>query len=139
RGANQRRDGGICARRVERRAARRRVGEGPGPGGQMKRILVIDDDLETCNFLTEIFAEEGWEVASSQTAEAAREAVHNTHFDLIVSDINLGGRTTGVALLKEFKSVSPASEVILISGFGTLETAVEAVREGAFDYVSKPF
>ena len=105
----------------------------------MKRILVIDDDLETCKFLTEIFAEEGWQVTSSQSAEAARDAVANTHFDLIVSDINLGGRTTGVALLKEFKAISPASEVILISGFGTLETAVEAVREGAFDYISKPF
>ena len=105
----------------------------------MKRILVIDDDLETCNFLTEIFAEEGWEVISSQSAEAARETVEKTHCDLIVSDINLGGRTTGVALLKEFRAVSPDSEVILISGFGTLETAVEAVREGAFDYISKPF
>src|ERR1041384_2390474 len=105
----------------------------------MKRILVIDDDLETCNFLTEIFAEEGWEVASSQSAEAAREAVESTHRDLIVSDINLGGRTTGIALLKEFKSISPDSQVILISGFGTLETAIEAVREGAFDFISKPF
>jgi DNA-binding NtrC family response regulator len=105
----------------------------------MKRILVIDDDLETCNFLTEIFSEEGWEVASSQTAEGARSAVEQARFDLIVSDINLGGRTNGVALLKEFKSASKDSEVILISGFGTLETAVEAVREGAFDYISKPF
>src|SRR5215216_852687 len=105
----------------------------------MKRILVIDDDLETCNFLTEIFCEEGWSVASGQTAKAAREAVEASDFDLIVSDINLGGRTNGVALLKEFKAVSPASEVILISGFGTLETAVEAVREGAFDYISQPF
>src|SRR5436190_5888068 len=105
----------------------------------MKSILVIDDDLETCNFLTEIFAEEGWEVDSSQSAEAARDAVEQSHFDLIVSDINLGGRTSGIALLKEFKEMSSGSEVILISGFGTLETAVEAVREGAFDYVSKPF
>src|SRR5215216_3495650 len=105
----------------------------------MKKILVIDDDFETCNFLTEIFCEEGWSVFSSQTAGAAREAVGQSHFDLIVSDINLGGRTNGVALLKEFKSSSPGSEVILISGFGTLETAVEAVREGAFDYISKPF
>ena len=105
----------------------------------MKRILVIDDDLETCNFLTEIFAEEGWEVVSSQTAERARAAVDRASFDLIVSDINLGGRTTGVALLKEFKDIASNSEVILISGFGTLETAVEAVREGAFDYISKPF
>lgn len=105
----------------------------------MKKILVIDDDLETCNFLTEIFSEEEWSVSSSQTAETAREAVKRDHFDLIVSDINLGGRINGVALLKEFKTVSPDSEVILISGFGTLETAVEAVREGAFDYISKPF
>ncbi|HSF25828.1 MAG TPA: sigma-54 dependent transcriptional regulator [Blastocatellia bacterium] len=105
----------------------------------MKSILVIDDDLETCNLLSEIFSEEGWSIASSQTAEAARAAVRHHRFDLIVSDINLGGRTNGVALLKEFKTICPDCEVILISGFGTLETAVEAVREGAFDYVSKPF
>ena len=105
----------------------------------MKQILVVDDDLETCNFLTEIFSDEGWQVASSQTPEAARAAADETHFDLIVSDINLGGRTNGIALLKEFKALLPDSEVILISGFGSLETAVEAVQEGAFDYISKPF
>jgi DNA-binding NtrC family response regulator len=105
----------------------------------MKNILVIDDDLETCNFLAEIFSEEGWQVASSQSAEAALAAAERQPFDLIVSDINLGGRMNGVQLLKEFKKTTPASEVILISGFGTLETAVEAVREGAFDYISKPF
>jgi len=105
----------------------------------VKAVLVIDDDLETCNFLAEIFSEEGWQVTSSQSAEAAIGAVEQTRFDLIVSDINLGGRTNGVALLKEFKMRSPSSQVILISGFGTLETAVEAVREGAFDYISKPF
>jgi DNA-binding NtrC family response regulator len=105
----------------------------------MKSILVIDDDLETCNFLTEILAEEGWQVTSSQTAEDASALVEQRDFDLIVSDINLNGRTNGVALLKQFKISSPKSQVILISGFGTLDTAVEAVREGAFDYISKPF
>ena len=105
----------------------------------MKRILVIDDDLETCEFLAEIFSDEGWHVEMCQSPEAARAAVRNTAFDLIVSDINLGGRINGVALLKECKQVAPETEVILISGFGTLETAVEAVREGAFDYISKPF
>ncbi|MEW6126698.1 MAG: sigma-54 dependent transcriptional regulator [Acidobacteriota bacterium] len=105
----------------------------------MKQILVIDDDLETCNFLSEIFSEEGWQVTSSQSAEAAIAAVNRQRFDLIVSDINLGSKINGVALLKEFKTISPQSEVILISGFGSLETAVEAVREGAFDYISKPF
>jgi len=105
----------------------------------MKSILVIDDDLETCNFLSEIFSEEGWQVTSSQTADDAASAVQRDRFDLIVSDINLEGRINGIALLKEFKTLSPDSQVILISGFGTLETAVEAVREGAFDYISKPF
>src|SRR5262249_46412218 len=105
----------------------------------MKQILVIDDDLETCEFLADIFSEEGWEVTAKQTAEDAHAAVMQTRFDLIVSDINLGGRINGVALLKEFKQSTPGSEVVLISGFGTLETAVAAVREGAFDYVSKPF
>ncbi|HKV42593.1 MAG TPA: sigma-54 dependent transcriptional regulator [Blastocatellia bacterium] len=105
----------------------------------MKKVLVIDDDLETCNFLTEIFSEEGWDVTSSQAADDAAGLVNQSHFDLIVSDINLGGRINGVALLKEFKKHSPESQIILISGFGTLETAVEAVREGAFDYISKPF
>ncbi|HYL98483.1 MAG TPA: sigma-54 dependent transcriptional regulator [Blastocatellia bacterium] len=105
----------------------------------MNKILVIDDDLETCRFLEEILAEEGWTVTSSQSSESALGAVENEQFDLIVSDINLGGRVNGVALLKEFKRISPHSHVILISGFGTLETAVEAVREGAYDYISKPF
>jgi DNA-binding NtrC family response regulator len=105
----------------------------------LKQILVTDDDLETCEFLADIFSEEGWQVTACQTAEEARAAVAQSHFDLIVSDINLGSRTSGVALLKEFKQTSPGSEIVLISGFGTLETAVAAVREGAFDYVSKPF
>jgi DNA-binding NtrC family response regulator len=105
----------------------------------MKQILVIDDDLETCEFLADIFSEEGWEVITKQTAEDACAAVEQAHFDLIVSDINLGGRINGVSLLKEFKQSAPAAEVVLISGFGTLDTAVAAVREGAFDYVSKPF
>lgn len=108
----------------------------------MKRILVIDDDFETCDFLTDIFSEEGWDAVFSQTAEDARAMVEQSRFDLIVSDINLDGLgkgASGVALLKEFKRISPDSEIILISGFGTLETAVEAAREGAFDYISKPF
>jgi DNA-binding NtrC family response regulator len=105
----------------------------------MKQILVIDDDLETCEFLTDILSEEGWQVTSKQSAEDAREAVMVDRFDLIVSDINLGGRVNGVALLKEFKQSTPESEIVLISGFGALDTAVAAVREGAFDYVSKPF
>ncbi len=105
----------------------------------MKTILVIDDDLDTCHFLREIFEEQDWRVRTAQTAEAALVAVQDQTFDLIVSDINLNDALNGIALLKHFRQFAPASQVILISGFGTLETAIEAVKEGAFDFISKPF
>ncbi|HEX4948638.1 MAG TPA: sigma-54 dependent transcriptional regulator [Blastocatellia bacterium] len=106
----------------------------------MKHILVIDDDFDTCNFLREIFEEQNWHVRTAQTAEAALAAVQDKIFDLIVSDINLNDSLNGIALLKHFRQFSPTSvQVILISGFGTLETAIEAVKEGAFDFISKPF
>ncbi|MGH9769220.1 MAG: sigma-54-dependent transcriptional regulator [Blastocatellia bacterium] len=104
-----------------------------------KNILVIDDDLDTCNFLREIFEDEGFSVSSALDADAAFGAVQSRRFDLIVSDINLNDRLNGIALLKTFRDISPATQVILISGFGTLETAIESVREGAFDFISKPF
>lgn len=105
----------------------------------MKRILVIDDDCDTCRFLDEVFHDEGWEVESAQTASKASDVFAKSKFDLIVSDLNLGERLNGIDLLKHFRQLAPRTPVILISGFGSLETAVEAVREGAFDFISKPF
>ncbi len=105
----------------------------------MKTILVIDDDLDTCNFLKEIFEEQEWRVVTAQTTDAALAAVQDESFHLIVSDINLNDSLNGIALLKHFRQIAPLSQVILISGFGTLETAIEAVKEGAFDFISKPF
>jgi DNA-binding NtrC family response regulator len=104
-----------------------------------KKILVIDDDADTCSFLSEIFEEEGWRVRAAMNADTALASVQAEQFDLIVSDINLNENLNGIDLLKHFRQVAPQSQVILISGFGTLETAIDAVREGAFDFISKPF
>ncbi len=104
-----------------------------------KQILVVDDDLDTCNFLREIFEDQDWQVTAALNASTAMAAVEARAFDLIVSDINLNDAVNGIALLKHFRQASPSLPVILISGFGTLETAIEAVREGAFDFISKPF
>src|SRR5262245_37352102 len=104
-----------------------------------KNILVIDDDLDTCNFLREIFEEQSWRVSVAPNVSTALASVDAQQFDLIVSDINLNDSLNGIALLKRFRETSPSCQVILISGFGTLETAIEAVREGAFDFISKPF
>ena len=88
---------------------------------QAKKILVIDDDLDTCHFLRELFEDEGWQVAIAANANAAMAAVQAARFDLIVSDINLNEELNGLALLKHFRQLVPEAQVILISGFGTLE------------------
>ena len=104
-----------------------------------KRVLIVDDDAETCRLIAELVAEAGRELQQAHTAEDAIERARTEPFDLVISDINLNGPESGLDVLKAFKRANPAGEVVLISGFGTLDTAVEAVRAGAFDYISKPF
>ena len=102
----------------------------------MKRILVVDDDKASCELLREIFATQGWESASAQTPETALALAGEKKFDLIVSDINLESAQTGLDLLRELRGACP---IILVTGFGSLDAAVEATREGAWDFISKPF
>jgi DNA-binding NtrC family response regulator len=105
----------------------------------MPNILIVDDDRETCTFMTELLAEPDREILTAHDPSAAMALMARRPFDLIVSDINLNAQSSGLDLLREFKTNQPAGQVVLISGFGTLETAIEALRAGAFDYVSKPF
>lgn len=102
----------------------------------MKRILVIDDDKASCNLLRELFSSQGWNAEIAQTPDQAIKLAANESFDLIVSDINLEADKSGLDLLKSFRDKCP---VILITGFGTLDTTVTATREGAWDLISKPF
>src|SRR5262249_35709440 len=95
--------------------------------------------METCRLIAELVAAPGRELHQCQTAAKAIELANKERFDLVISDINLNGAESGLDVLKAFKQASPDSEVVLISGFGTLDTAVQAVRAGAFDYISKPF
>jgi len=103
------------------------------------RILIVDDDVETCRLIAELVTAPGRELQQCQTAARAMELAAREKFDLVISDINLNGPESGLDVLKAFKEANSGSEVVLISGFGTLETAVQAVRAGAFDYISKPF
>jgi DNA-binding NtrC family response regulator len=101
-----------------------------------KRILVIDDDAASCELLGEIFAAQGWQTASAQEPARALELAERESFDLVVSDINLEAAQTGLDILRSLRGRAP---VILVTGFGTLDAAVEASREGAWDFISKPF
>jgi DNA-binding NtrC family response regulator len=102
----------------------------------MKRILVIDDDRASCNLLRELFTAQGWSTETAQTPQQALEIAAREKFDLLVSDINLEAELSGIDLLRQLRHQCP---VILITGFGTLDTTVTASREGAWDIISKPF
>jgi two-component system response regulator AtoC len=102
-------------------------------------ILVVDDDRDTLDLLSEVLQDGGYRVVTAAGAPEALDAGKKAHFDVILSDIRLGPELNGLDVLRAFKSIQPDSEVILITAFGSMETAIEAVKAGAFDYLSKPF
>src|ERR1043166_7734737 len=102
----------------------------------MKNILVVDDDQDSCDLLREIFSAEGWHVDTALTPSQAYNVAKKEKIDLVVSDVNLEANQSGLDLLKDLRAQCP---VILVTGFGTLDSAVEAAREGAWDFISKPF
>ena len=102
----------------------------------MKNILVVDDDQDSCELLREIFCAEGWHVDTALSPSQAFSVAEKEKIDLVVSDVNLEANQSGLDLLKDLRAQCP---VILVTGFGTLDSAVEAAREGAWDFISKPF
>jgi two-component system, NtrC family, response regulator AtoC len=103
------------------------------------KILVVDDDPDTRDLLSEVLQGEGYQVVVASGAQEALAAGKAARFEVILSDIRLGPELNGLDVLRAFKSIQPDSEVILITAFGSMETAIEAVKAGAFDYLSKPF
>ena len=105
----------------------------------MSTLLIVDDDAETVRFMEELLAEPGRQILSAGTPDRALALVREHEVDVVVSDIHLNADRSGLDLLRAVRSGGHPARVVLISGFGTLETAIDAVRHGAFDYVSKPF
>src|SRR5918994_287225 len=104
----------------------------------MGRILIADDHDSLRRGLVQALAEGGHEVEEAPNGNAAIEKLHEGFFDVVVSDLKMGG-STGLDVLKTAKTLHPASAIILMTAFGTVQTAVEAMKAGAFDYVQKPF
>jgi two-component system response regulator HydG len=103
----------------------------------MAQILVIDDEESIRYTFASFLSEEGHAVAVAANFTEGLARLSEKGFDLIFSDIILGGRT-GIDILREAKERNPACPVVMITGFPTVETAAEAVRLGAFDYLPKP-
>jgi two-component system response regulator HydG len=104
----------------------------------MGRILIADDHELLRRGLAQALAEAGHEVEEASNGNLAIEKLHEGVFDVVVSDLKMGG-STGIEVLKTTKTLHPTTAVILMTAFGTVSTAVEAIKSGAFDYVQKPF
>jgi len=100
-------------------------------------ILVVDDEPDIRDLVKDILVDEGYDVEVAQDGEAARQSVHARRPDLILLDIWMPD-IDGISLLKEFSEAGLSSPVIMISGHGNVETAVEATRLGAYDFIEKP-
>ena len=102
------------------------------------KILVVDDELSMRELLEYMLSNEGYDVTCAESGREAISVLEKNHFDLLLCDIRLGD-ITGLDVLRASKKQNPDNVVILISAYSTTETAVEAMNEGAYDYVPKPF
>ena len=104
----------------------------------MSKILVVDDEQSMRDFLAIMLKKEGHDVVTAENGTSAMKAVQSEIFDLVISDIKMPGMD-GIDVLKTTKEISPETIVIMITAFATTETAIEAMKLGAYDYLIKPF
>jgi len=102
------------------------------------RVLVIDDDKGHAETLAEVVEREGHECSVAFTGAEGAEAIDNEDFDLILTDLVMHD-VSGLEILRKAKSKSSETEVLVLTGYASEDTAIEALNEGAYDYIAKPF
>jgi DNA-binding response OmpR family regulator len=111
---------------------------GKGLGHFRKRVLVVDDEADTRALIWDILKQEGYDVLLCSSGEHALRYLEPGRFDLVLADIKMPGMS-GIELLNRAREVAPDVRVILMTAYASVETAVQAVRGQAFDYLIKPF
>jgi DNA-binding NtrC family response regulator len=102
------------------------------------QILILDDEPIVCKRLHPALEKAGYEVETYTSSTEAMERVKSKEFDIVITDLKMEG-IDGMTFLTAVKQRSPATEVIVITGFATMETAKESYQKGVFDFVAKPF
>ena len=102
------------------------------------RILLVEDDRENCLMLKEVLGKWGYQVTEAYSGEEALARSRKEAFDIVLTDIRMA-QTSGLDVLREFRRVHPRTQVIMMTGFGSVDTAVDSMKAGAFEYISKPF
>jgi DNA-binding NtrC family response regulator len=103
----------------------------------MSHILIIDDEKAIRKTLGEILAYEGYKIDDAENGDEGLRKIKEKVYDVVLCDIKMP-KVDGLEFLEKAKEINPDVPIIMISGHGTIETAVEAVKKGAFDYVAKP-
>ncbi len=103
----------------------------------MKKILIVDDDALVNLSLSEFLALEGYSILNASNGRQALDKLRNNHIDVVITDIKMP-EMDGTQLLNAIKHDFPETYVIMVTGFGSIENAVEAIKQGAFDYITKP-
>jgi two-component system response regulator PilR (NtrC family) len=104
----------------------------------VNKILIIDDEQSMRDFLSIMLKKEGYDVVAAEAGTDALKAVQTEIFDLVISDVKMPG-LDGIDVLRTVKESSPETVVIMITAYASAETAVEAMKLGAYDYITKPF
>ena len=102
------------------------------------KLLVVEDDAGLREALVDTLLLAGYQCLEAESGEAALLQLKNQHIDLVVSDVNMGGMS-GLSLLKSIKSSFPNMPVLLMTAYGTIDDAVQAMKDGACNYMAKPF
>ncbi len=102
------------------------------------KVLVVDDEAVITRGLCRIFEDMGYQAEASESGFGAIEKLQKSSFDIVITDLKMPGMD-GIEVLKAIKTLQPDVPVIIITGYSTVDTAVEAMKNGAFDYISKPF
>ncbi len=104
----------------------------------LPRILVIDDEDSMCNFMEIMLTKEGYEVDTANSGSEGLSFLKQKDYELVIADLNMPGMT-GIEVLKEVKTFKEHQEMIVMTAFASVDTAIEAMKQGARDYITKPF
>ncbi len=104
----------------------------------MSSILVVDDEKSLRDFLAIMLEEEGYKVFTAHSADSAVKLIKENIFDLILTDIRMG-KSSGINVLESAQKILPDTPVVMMTAYASTETAVDAMKKGAYDYISKPF
>lgn len=104
----------------------------------MGKILVVDDEIKTCEILKTFFEKEGYRVITANSGDSALEKFQKEEFDVVITDVKMP-KISGMELLKKIKESGRETPVIIITAYGDVKSAVEAIKEGAYYYILKPY